>query len=195
MTRDELPELHFITPIENVPSILEFGILSHIRAAPLRHRSIAMQEVQDRRASVVVPGAGKKLHQYANLYICGRNPMLYKRKYEDICVLAVSIDVLDLPGVIVTDQNAARNYVSFRPGAAGLSHVSVELTFADNWTDTDQILFWQKKAAKCAEVLVPDRVDPTYLQHAYVGSEESKRQMDAMGMDLTVIVNTHLFFR
>jgi len=99
MKRDELQELHFITPIENVPSILELGILSHHRATQLQHRSIAMREIQDRRTSVVVPGAGRKLHEYANLYLCGRNPMLYKRRHDAICVLAVSTDVLDLPGV------------------------------------------------------------------------------------------------
>lgn len=130
MTHDELQELHFIAPIGNVPSIMKFGVLSHARAAKLQHCSIAMQEIQDRRVRVVVPGTGKKLHQYANLYLCARNPMLYMRKHEEICVLAVSTDVLELPGVIITDQNAAGEYVSFRPVLTGLSHVSRDLTFA-----------------------------------------------------------------
>jgi hypothetical protein len=166
MTRKQLRELHFITPIENVPSILELGILSHTHAAQLQHGSIAMQEIQDLRASVVVTGAGKKLHQYANLYICARNPMLFKRKHEEICVLVVSTDVLDLPGVIVTDKNAAGSYVSFRPAVVGLSYVKEELTFAEDWRDADQIQYWRKKAAKCAEVLVPDRVDPQHVLRA-----------------------------
>ncbi|MBI4650888.1 DUF4433 domain-containing protein [Candidatus Desantisbacteria bacterium] len=29
MNRNDIPELHFITYIENIPSILRYGILSH----------------------------------------------------------------------------------------------------------------------------------------------------------------------
>ena len=56
MERHELTELHYITPIANVPSILELGILSHNRAKRVRHESVAMNEIQDRRARVTVPG-------------------------------------------------------------------------------------------------------------------------------------------
>lgn len=195
MIRDRLTELYFITPIANVRSILELGILSHTRAERFLHQSIAMHEIQDRRASVAVPGTGKKLHDFANLYICARNPMLYKRRYQEVCVLAVSKDILDLPGAIVTDSNAASYYVSFRPAIAGLSHVDHELTFADDWTDSDQIQYWRKKAAKCAEVLIPDLVEPQYVLHAYVASAELKQHMDALDTPLTVSVDKHLFFR
>lgn len=195
MIRDRLPELHFITPIANVRSILELGILAHTHAERFQHQSIAMHEVQGRRASVAVPGTGKKLHDFANLYICARNPMLYKRRYQEVCVLAVSTDVLDIPGVIVTDSNAASYYVSFRPAIAGLSHVDHELTFAEDWTDSDQIHYWRKKAAKCAEVVVPNLVEPRYVLHAYVASADLKQQMDALDTRLTVRVDKHLFFR
>jgi hypothetical protein len=195
VTREELTELHFITPIRNVPSIIEHGILSNVRAARLPHQSVAMQEVQDLRSKVVVPGAGRRLHEYANLYICGRNPMLYKRRHEEICVLGVSADVLDLPGVIITDQNAAGSYVSFRPAPHGLRHVSRDLTFAEDWRDQDRIQYWRKKAAKCAEVLVPDRVDPGYLLHAHVASEEMKARVDALDTGIQVRVERYLFFR
>lgn len=110
MDRDDLKELHYIKPIDNVPSILMHGILSHKRAARLTHSSVAMQAIQDLRATKVVPG-GRKLHEYDNLYICARNPMLYKRleMRDQICVLVVGPDVLDLDGSVVTDQNAASN--------------------------------------------------------------------------------------
>lgn len=66
MKREELEELHYITPISNVPSICKRGILSHHGAARIQHQSIAMAEIQDRRAKVTVPG-GRRLHEYANL--------------------------------------------------------------------------------------------------------------------------------
>nr|VFJ98995.1 MAG: protein of unknown function (DUF4433) [Candidatus Kentron sp. LFY] len=75
-----------------------------------------MADVQDRRNKIQVPG-GMRLHQYANLYFDARNPMMYKRlaQVEVLCVLCVSTDVLNLPGVVITDQNAASDYVRFYP--------------------------------------------------------------------------------
>jgi hypothetical protein len=81
MTRAELPELHFIAPIDNLASIIAQGILCHERAKNVGHRSVAMEEIQERRRKVIVPG-GLRLHQYANLYINARNKMMFKLKAE-----------------------------------------------------------------------------------------------------------------
>jgi len=48
--REELDELHYITPIVNVGSILKQGILSHQLMERMQHTSVAMAEVQTRRA-------------------------------------------------------------------------------------------------------------------------------------------------
>src|SRR5437763_55478 len=45
--------------------------------------------------------------------------------------------------------------------------VNRDLTFADFWADPDRIQYFRKKSAKCAEVLVPDRIDPQYFRCAY----------------------------
>ena len=80
-----------ITSIENVPSIIESGILCFNLAGKIPHNSIAIPTVQDRREQVTIPN-GLKLHSYANLYFDYNNPMLYKRKdvADNLCVLAVS---------------------------------------------------------------------------------------------------------
>ena len=116
MRRDELRELHFITPIANVPSILAVGIVCHRRAQQLPHASVAMDEIQERRKDRLIPGAGH-LHDHANLYLYARNAMLFKRRerHAELCVLRVSLAVLDLPNVVIADQNAASDYVRFRP--------------------------------------------------------------------------------
>ena len=111
MKREELMELHFITSIANLPTLLKYGIQSHHRAEVGRKKgllqpvSVAMQEIQDIRANKSVPGQ-RLLHTYANLYFCARNPMLFKRKEQhlDICVLRVHTDVLDSAGAIITDR-------------------------------------------------------------------------------------------
>lgn len=196
MTRQELSELHYIAHMNNVPSILRLGILSNKMCSKVAHTSVAMQEVQDRRAKVAVPG-GRRLHEYVNLYICARNPMLYKLRGQhlDLCVLRVSTDVLDLPGTVVTDANASSNYVRFAAAPAGLSIVDRDLTFADDWRDPDPIQYFRKKSAKCAEVLVPDRVGPRFILGAYVSCPEAMNRMNGLNTGINLILNANMFFR
>ncbi len=195
MRRSELTELHYITHISNLASILERGILSHVRCQKIPHLSVAMQEIQDRRDGVTVPG-GRPLHEYANLYICARNPMLYKRggQHEELCVLRVTSDVLDLPGVVVTSGNASSQYVRFGAGAAGLGIVDRDLTFAEFWIHQDPIEYFRRKSAKCAEVLVPDRVDPQLIVGAYVSGDVGRAALRAANEALQATINKHLFF-
>lgn len=194
--REELSELHYIAHMDNVQSILGHGILSNRRASQVGHTSVAMQTVQDRRANVVVPG-GRKLHDYANLYVCARNPMLYKRQGQhlDLCVFQVNTDVLDLPGVVVTDANASSDYVRFAAAPAGLGIVDRDLTFANDWRDSDLIQYYRKKSAKCAEVLVPDKVDPAFIVGAYVSCQKTMDRLNGLGTGIGVTINGHMFFR
>src|SRR5205823_1165758 len=61
-----------LSPIANVPSILEHGILSHRLADRVEHESVAMPEIQMRRRTKQVPG-GRPLHDYVNLYFNVQN--------------------------------------------------------------------------------------------------------------------------
>ena len=196
MRREELEELHYVTKMANLPSIVEHGILSHRRAARISHKSIAMKEIQDRRAKVAVPG-GRPLHEYANLYICARNPMMYMRRNQhlSICVLRIVPAVLDLPGVVVTDGNASSEYVSFRAAPGGLRIVDKDITFADNWTDSDYIQYLRKKTAKCAEVLVPDVLPPNFIFGTYVSCEDARQKLGELGLGIAAEINTNIFFR
>jgi len=196
MTRAELHELGYIVPIATVPSVLQHGILSHRRAENIAHGSIALQDVQNLRARKVVPN-GRALHEYANLYICPRNPMLLKKSdiHEQICVLRVSADVLDIRNVVVTDSNAASKYVSFKPAPEGLAIVDRDRTFAEWWTHDDQIEQWRHSSQKCAEVLVPDRVPPNYIIGAYVSCDGSREGLQRLVPGLPITVDAHLFFQ
>ena len=196
MERHELTELHYITPIANVPSILRLGILSHNRAKRVPHESVAMNEIQDRRARVTVPG-GRKLHDYANLYICARNPMMYKRhaQHQSLCVLRITPNVINIAGAVITDGNASGDYVRFSAAPKGLAIVDRDWTFADDWRDPDQIQYFRRKAAKCAEVLVPDKVKPNYIAGVYVSCQNAMNQFQMLSTGLSVEINSHLFFR
>jgi hypothetical protein len=56
MNRSDLQELHYITIISNIPSIMTKGILSHKRSKRINHNSVAMEEIQERRKKKIVPG-------------------------------------------------------------------------------------------------------------------------------------------
>ena len=124
MNRDDITELHFIAPINNVPSITQFGILSHKLSGQIDHYSVAMPEIQERRKNKQIPGA-RTLHDYANLYFDAHNPMLSKlrARNDDICILRIDAKVLDLPGVIIADRNAASDWVRFSPLIEGLKAI------------------------------------------------------------------------
>ncbi len=197
MRREDIAELHYITPIANVASILRHGILSNRLVGELIHASVALPQVQDRRARVVVPG-GRPLHEYANLYFHARNPMMYKRKEQhgDLCVLRVEIEVLDLPDVVVTDMNAAKDIARFYAPARGLDRIDRGLVFADDWRHPGDLLAYQRhRGIKCAEVLVADRVDPSHITGAYVSGEGSRVLLGEVAPGLRINANPHLFFR
>lgn len=189
-------EFHCIMPIENIPSVLEHGILSYYRAARLTHRSVAMQEVQDRRDEKQVP-RGLKLHRYANLYFHARNPMMYKRKAQaaSLCVLRVHRGVADLPGVVLSDQNAASDYVRFLARSQS-QLLDYDAIFARDWTHPgNPPAYFRHKSQKCAECLVPDRVEPSLLFGAYVVDEAAGRRLAVAGFTLPITIDSDLFFR
>ena len=97
MEKSNLKELHYITHIDNVASIMEKGILSHNRTKTIKHKTVSMKNIQEKREKVTIPNA-RPLHDYVNLYINGRNKMLFLVKQtnnvDDICIISVSTDVL-----------------------------------------------------------------------------------------------------
>lgn len=189
-------ELHCIMPIANIDSVLVHGILSYERAAKLPHHSVALEPVQDKRDLKRVPG-GLKLHQYANLYFHARNPMMFKRKGEaaQLCILRITTQVLGLNGAVITDQNAASDYARYL-APSQWEMLNFDDIFALDWTHPgDKIRYWRHKARKCAEVLVPHRVDPAYLAGAYAVDDAAKNGLAGSGFELPISVNPMLFFR
>ncbi len=118
--------------------------------------------------------------------------MMYKRRdqHTDLCVLRIMPDIIDRSGVVITDRNASGDYVRF----GDLSIVNRILTYADDWRDPDIIQYYRKKAAKCAEVLVPDVVNPQYIFGAYCSTQESVQVFRNLHINLATTVNGHLFF-
>jgi hypothetical protein len=199
MERSRILELHYITDMANVASILEQGILSHRLAqrAASGHVSVADADVQVRRASkrVWVGRSSRPLHDYANLYVHARNAMLYillRSKQGDLTVLSVDSEVLDLDGVVVADRNAASFASLFLPAAEGIDTLDEAAVFAEWWTSS-----YEAKQLRMAEVLVPDRVPLSLIKGAYVPDHAAAERLRSHlgGRALVIHVNPWLFFR
>lgn len=176
---------------------MQRGILCHNRARALRARSIAAEEIQDRRRPKRIP-QGPLLHDCANLYFNPRNPMMYRRQnlHAELCILCVDPNVIDLPNVVITDQNAASGWARFAPAPAALEIVEYERTFAQDWTNhDDQREAWRHKSQMCAEVLVPQRVDQGLILGAYVSCEAAENELAGSGFVLTIEIRPSQFFR
>ncbi|MDP2922806.1 MAG: DUF4433 domain-containing protein [Candidatus Omnitrophota bacterium] len=194
MNKDDIKELHFITYIENVPSIMANGILPRNKARNLTLRDISAEGVQERRKNKKIPGTTKSLHDYANLYFDTHNPMLSVRRTEnnEICILRIQSSVLDIPGVIVTDKNAARE-CWFKTVSEGLPLLNKNEIYATFWTDVDPIKAYKHAGIKCAEVLVPDCVGPNYIFGAYVANNLALDKLRAVSQ-INGIIKSAIFF-
>jgi hypothetical protein len=92
----------------------------------------------------------------------------------------------------VSDRNAASGTARFRPAREGVAALVETEVYAEWWNESRDAM--QKR---CAEVLVPDRIDPGMITHAY-GTDESDADIlrAAVGdRALEVRVNSYLFFQ
>lgn len=196
MKRADVKELHYITLIANVPSIMQRGILSNELSKKVPRESLAMEEIQAKRKNKRIPGA-RRLHQYANFYFDAHNPMLSKRRNQNnqICILRVNASVLDLPDVIISDRNAASNWVRFNSVIDGLAALDKDKIYARYWTNANnQYDLWESKSIKCAEVLIPDSVEPRYILGAYVANQTALKAFQRLGIQLTASIRNGIFF-
>lgn len=185
-----------IMPIVNIPSVLQYGIVCFDHMQQIQHSSIAMNEVQMRRSKVEIPN-GHALHQYANLYFSFHNPMLYKRQgmADELCILALSSKVMDIDGCILADRNAATSLVRFFSPLEGVEKLDFEKIHAQFWTDPDPIIQREKKAIKCAEVLIPHSISTDYIVEACVVNDEAAEQLKNCGFDKQIVVKPQIFYR
>ena len=196
MNLSEVAELHYIAAIANLPSIMKHGVLSNKLARQKVHHSVAMPEIQERRKNKQIPGA-RTLHEYANLYFDAHNPMLsrVRERNDDICVLRVDSSVLGLPGVIIADRNAASTWVHFWPVANGLQAINRDRVFSKYWTHPENLFDeWDHKSEKCAEVLIPDRIEPRYIIEAYVANETARCKFEELKLGLSATIKNDIFF-
>lgn len=196
-----IESLYYITHVDNIPSILQMGILSHARIENegIRHRTIYNAQVIDRRSNREVQ-PGRNLWSFANLYFQPRNPMLYavihKAKLNEIAVLAIKKEILNRKGVFITSGNAASpdsQIMSFSESKTFLSKIRNETDKV--WWNADD----GSKRKIMAECLVPDLIPADLIQSIYVPNDAAKSVVDQSVLEikpsLPVVVAPERFFQ
>ena len=195
----EIKSLFYITHVENVPSILKNGILSHglVEAQHVPFTPIYDAGIVSNRKLKATPERAS-LWDYANVYFQPRNPMMYRVVHEkttkDLAVIGVKPSVLQLPQVMVTDGNAANNPTRFYKAAEGLKVVESQwqVIQAEYWNDLDG-----SKRKIMAECLVPDRISAEHVHTVFVADHETKKRVEGLigSSSVPVVPEPNFFFK
>jgi len=196
--------LYYITHIDNIPSILNNGILSRgrIEIEGMQPAQIHNQEVVDRRKRISTPD-GKSLWSYANLFFHPRNPMTYcvinKVGKQNLAVLGIANTVLGEQGIFITDSNAASASTRFYRLSEGLKMLHAQPAIIQHhkwvsWRDNPEI-----KRKLMAECLVPGQVKPEHIRkflvadHAVAGSLQGRISPASIQLVVAVEEGSNIF--
>jgi ssDNA thymidine ADP-ribosyltransferase, DarT len=162
--------IYHITHIDNLDSIIESGGLFAKRKSQLqqkKYKSIAYENLQDRRAQTPVPCAkGGTLHNYVPFYFAPRSPMLYTiskgnvQGYNEgqtpVIYLVVDAEKIEENNFsfAFTDGHPIMEYSDFFNDFSDLEKIDWDLMEDKYWSDTKDDP--DRKRRRQAEFLVYD---------------------------------------
>lgn len=180
-----------MTHIDNLESILKYGLLAH--SNPHKLRDISNSEVNARR-NKIEPIYHHNLHEYVPFYFNPRNAMMYRNKNEDIVVLAFSQKLIFENNTIFTDKNASTDSANFFNSAQQLNNLDWNYIWSDSWNTKPN--FTEVKQAMMAEVLVYSQVPINNLIGVYA-KNESMRNLLVKKYSIPankIKINANMFF-
>ena len=188
--RNNIQYLYRMIHHYTLDSTLKYGILSHNEANkrglinPIY--DISNPDVQNRR---------HQIHDYVCLYFSPRNPMLYfhRNRQQDIIFLGVDFDIISEHGAGFTDGNAASYDTQFYWDIAQLNQLKWEILNAPFWGN-----YPDGKRIKCAEVLIPHKIDVQKIIKIFcyteIQKESCKKIIFSNNIELCVEVDRSLYF-
>ncbi len=192
-------ELFYITHKDNLPSILENGILSHneIKRRGIPFARVYDEEIVSARGQKTVPD-GRSLWDFANLYFQPRNPMMYRvideRGPQNIVVVGVRKTVLRRGDIYVTNGNAANNATIIHPGSE-LKKLERSLMKGID------MKYWNRfdgsKRRIMAECLVPNAIPPDYIEETFAPTHEVAAELRSKfrNPNVHIITEPDMFFQ
>ena len=188
MQEPNIRALYYITHIDNLPSILSQGVLSHarVRTESIQDTTIYLPHLVNKRRKRRTSD-GKNLWHYANLFFQPRNPMLFKliksKGKQNLTVLRISNTVLRKQGIFITDGIASNKLTHIYSQSEGLDVLQTQQVMLQSgawvtqqvmlqsgawvsWNHSDKI-----RRQLMTECLVPNQVNPKDIQQFIVADQ------------------------
>lgn len=203
MPKSMVNNLFYITHINNLPSILQHGILSHQQVIDLglQYTPVYNAEIVAHRKGRSTPD-GKSLWEYANVYFQPRNPMLYKvlnaTSKNEVVILGIKPQILEAKGVFIALGNAAHSLTPLVDVKTGLSIINSEywkILHSDWWKTEDGT-----KRKIMAECLIPQRIPPDAIHSIFTASQSVVERIrsllsNRLPSHVEVLSEPHMFFQ
>lgn len=185
----------------NLASIFASGQLvskNGLIAAKASIVDISNPGIQEWRNQKIIPQANRPIHDYVPLYFGFKTPMVacLQKDNERIVFLRFSLDILELPGVIISDGNARSDTTVFHPFSCidDLEFLDVRTILGVKYANDPE-----KKRRKQAEVLVPDRLGVHQILDIICYSDAAKlaieRHAKKAGLCFKIHVNPGWYFQ
>ncbi|MEW5827551.1 MAG: DUF4433 domain-containing protein, partial [Chloroflexota bacterium] len=166
MPERTVKSLYYISHINNLSSILQYGILSHrqVDAGKIPFTPVYNPEIVANREQRLTPDK-KSLWDYANVYFQPRNPMLYKVISEtdkrEVVIIGVKPQIVETKGAFISLGNAASSLSPLLDVKSGLQSINGEYwqIINNDWWKTED----GTKRKIMAECLVPNGIPPTEI--------------------------------
>lgn len=164
--------LYYITPVENVRSIMRKGILSREtlqHKQKIKFKDPSEQNCQIRRAA-------KNLHNYVPLFLNPRNAMLYRylKEKQKVVILEIDEDIVNTEGTLISFRNASSKYSRIMNYTKqNYENLDFETIFRKSWYNN-----YKTKLAMQSEILIPKKVPSNYIKTVYTFPGSVKRYLE-----------------
>lgn len=151
--------LYYLSPVKNIPSILEHGVMSKMAVETLE---IPYDDYSDQTVQTI--RERKSLHEYVPLFFNTRNAMTfrYQKEKRDFAILRLNSDLVTHYDCLVSDRIAACSDAEiYTLSEAALKKINIELVLsARNFYDNRLL-----KKRLGAEILVKtDMIEPEWIE-------------------------------
>jgi len=151
--------LYYLSPVKNIPSILEHGVMSKMAVETLE---IPYDDYSDQTVQTI--RERKSLHEYVPLFFNTRNAMTfrYQKEKRDFAILRLNSDLVTHYDCLVSDRIAACSDAEiYVLSEAALKKINIEVVLsARNFYDN-----WLLKKRLGAEILVKtDMIEPEWIE-------------------------------
>ncbi len=168
----KIGSLDHMTHIDNLESILKYGLFAH--SNPYKKRDISNIDVNNRRnkqESIY----NRNIHDYVPFYFNPRNAMMYRNKDENVVVLAFSRNLIFAKNALFSNKNASADTVQFFNSAQQLENLKWNYVWSDSWYN--KINVTEVKQAMMSEVLVYSHVPINNLIGFYAKNQSMKQKL------------------